>query len=195
MEIKKYFEVLWKWKSIFSLTFGTVVLAVGLFTVASTPVYETTSKLIILPSANVFTDYNDVRSAITALDNNSVVNTYAEIAKSSTILDAAINEIALKSPDDYQIMSDVESQTSVITITVDGPDPNGVYMLANAISTHTIAYVSDYFEVYNLQQLDKAVLPKQPIQPTVMLNMALAVILGLGAGIVFAYLSEYLIVD
>ena len=193
MEIKKYFEVLWKWKSIFFLTFGTVVLATGFFTMVSTPVYEATSKLVILPSADVFSNYNDVRTAITSLDNNVVANTYAEIAQSSTILENAQSELAMKSLDGYQVMSNVESQTSIITITVEGPDPNRVYELVNSISTQTINYVTDYFEVYYLQQLDKAELPKNPVRPTVMLNMVIGVVLGLGAGIVSSYLGEYLI--
>lgn len=193
MEIKKYFEVLWKWKSIFFLTFGTVVLATGFFTMVSTPVYEATSKLVILPSADVFSNYNDVRTAITSLDNNVVVNTYAEIAQSSTILENAQSELDMKSLDGYQVMSNVESQTSIITITVEGPDPNRVYELVNSISTQTINYVTDYFEVYYLQQLDKAELPKNPVRPTVMLNMVIGVVLGLGAGVVSSYLGEYLI--
>ena len=169
------------------------MLATALFTITNAPVYQATSKLIILPSANVFTDYNDVRNAITSLDNANVANTYAEIAQSSTILDAAQSAANLRSMDGYQIKSNVESQTSIIIISVEGPDPLGVYTLANTVSEQTIEYISDYFEVYNLQQLDKAALPEEPIRPTVMLNMVLGIILGLGAGIVFAFLGEYLI--
>jgi len=193
MEIKKYFEVLKKWKVIFFLTFTTVFLAVMLFTFVSTPVYEATTKLIILPSANVFTNYNDVRNAITSLDNDVVANTYAEVAQSSTVVEAAMSELGFESMAGYQIDSNVESQTSVITITVDGPDPDGVYMLANVVSAQTVEYVADYFEVYYLQQLDKAELPKDPISPNVRLNLILGLILGLGAGVIFSYLGEYFI--
>jgi capsular polysaccharide biosynthesis protein len=193
MEIRNFFEVLWKWKSIFLLTFGTVVLATAYFTITSPPVYEATSQLIVIPSADVFTNYNDVRNAITSLDNANITNTYAEIAQSSTIMDVAQSITKLKSFNDYIVSSNVESQTSIVTITVEGPDPEGVYTLANVISEQTIEYVSDYFEVYNLQQLDKATLPEMPIRPVVKFNLMLGIILGLGASIVFTYLGEYLI--
>lgn len=192
METKKYLDVLLKWKSIFFLAFGTVVLATALFTLISTPVYEATSKLVILPSANVFTNYNDVRNAITSLDNDYVANTYAEVALSSTILETAQEALGLESLDGYVVTSSVEPKTSLLSLTVEGPDAYMVYALSNMVAVTTAEYVAEYFDVYYLQHLDKAALPDKPISPNVMLNLLLGIVLGLGAGIVLAYLGEYL---
>lgn len=192
MDTKKYFDILLKWKNILFLAFGTVVLATALFTLTSTPAYEATSKLVILPSANVFTNYNDVRNAITSLDNDYVANTYAEVAQSSTILESAQSALGLESLDGYVVTSSVEPKTNLLSVTVEGPDAYTVYALSNMVATTTTEYVAEYFDIYYLQHLDKAVLPEKPIRPNVALNLVLGVILGLGAGVVFAYFGEYL---
>ena len=192
MEIKKFFQIIVKWKMVFLLAFGTVVLGTGLFTFISPEIYQSETKLIILPSTDVFLDYNDVRNAITSLDNDIVANTYAEVAESSIVEDAARDKLNLESFDSYSIQSNVEAQTSIIVITVEGPDPHEAYLLASTIADEAILYVEDYSQVYHLQEIDKAQVEDNPISPNILFNMTIGVFLGLGAGLIFSYLGEYL---
>jgi diguanylate cyclase (GGDEF)-like protein len=184
--------ILWDWWWLVLVTLITVIISTIIFTYTRVPVYETNVRLVVSPSATNVTSLSELRAATIALDKPIVANTYAEIGQSPAIVNAAWEQLGLKRQKGYTIRATVLPLTSLVIITVDGPDPALVQQLANAVTDQTLGRVSKLYEVYDLSVLDPASLPSAPSSPNTQLNLVLGVVLGLGLGILAAFLAEYL---
>lgn len=191
MELVNYFKIIWKWKTVVLFTFLSVLAGTLLFTFTMTPVYQTESKLVIVPVSDNFLNYDEVRASISALDKDHVANTYAEVAQSSSVINIATENADLELKG-YEVISDVVPGTSIITLMVQGPDAAKTQRLAQEVSAETVVYVADHFDVYGVEILDDAPLPQTPEQPNILLNIVLGIFLGLAAGILVAFLGDFL---
>jgi capsular polysaccharide biosynthesis protein len=194
MEIRNLFMTLWKWKWLF---LGSIVIVFGstmAFTFFQTPIYETNVRLIVSPSSVMMSEsnLNDLRSAVTALSAPVVANTYAEISQSSSIVEKAWQQLVINPRIGYTVNSSVLPETTIVEITVSGPDRKLISNLANAIADQTITYVDGLTTVYNLTPLDYAAIPEIPVRPAYLLNLVLGFTIGLMAGVLFATMAEYL---
>lgn len=192
MELRRAMMVLWKWWRLFLVVFLTVFISTVVFTYTQTPIYETTVRLIVSPSSILMSDLNDLRSAVTALSAPVVANTYAEISQSPSTIENAWKQLNIKPQKPYKVVSTVLQETTIIIITVSGPDPKLNQGLANAITDQTIKYVEGLTTVYNLTLLDPANIPELPSKPTYLLNLVLGITIGLMAGVMLAFMAEYL---
>jgi uncharacterized protein involved in exopolysaccharide biosynthesis len=194
MELKRYLRVLLRWWWLALVALVTTFMASVVFTYTRSPEYETEARLIVSPAAASTTTLQEQRAALTALDKPVIANTYAEIAQSSSIVEAAWEQLGtpFARQEDFEVRASVLHNTGILAITVIGPDPALVQQLAAAVSQLTFEYVAGLYEVYDLKLLDPATLPDEPTSPNKLLNLTLGVVLGLGAGILFAFLAEYL---
>ena len=192
MEVKRLIKVLWRRKWLFLLTLLAVLASTSAFTYNQVPTYETRVRLIVSPSSVLIPDPNDLRSAVTALSAPVVANTYAEISQSSSIIEKAWQQLNSAPLEEYQVNSTVVPETTIVLITVSGPNPKVIQVLANAVTDQTIKYVEGLTTVYDLTLLDSANVPALPSTPNYQLNLALAIVIGLMAGVLFALLAEYL---
>jgi diguanylate cyclase (GGDEF)-like protein len=194
MELRIYLRILLrKWWIVlpaFLITFtATIVL-----TFTQAPTYRVTTTFVVTPNSS----FGDVQSFASGLDmisrRNEIASTYAEVAVSHLIKQAAADELNL-SQDQLKRLS-VESQllagTNVLKIAVEGSDPVVVRDFANMVGAKTIAYVRELYEVHDLRPLDQAAPPDSPVRPNKKVNLALGAILGLALGGGLAFLSEYL---
>ena len=187
--------VLWKWWRLFIGAFLTVFISTVVFTFTQTPIYETSVRLIVSPSSILMSDLsdlNDLRSAVTALSAPVVTNTYAEISQSPSTVEKAWKQLEIRPQKTYHVISTVLQETTIVNITVSGPDPKLSRDLANAITDQTMMYVEGLTTVYNLTLLDPAVIPELPSKPTYLLNLVLGFIIGLMTGVLLAVMAEYL---
>ena len=161
-----------------------VVLAVDL---TASPVYRTSSRLLVLPNTSVF-EGRDLVYGLDSLDTRSIVFTYVEVANSRQIYARALGEVGLGPVERGQYTHSAVAlpDANVIEITVEGPDAEVATHLANGLAQQTGDYVGDVYDVYRLSVLDTAAVPLQPISPTPVRNALLALVLGLVAGIVLA---------
>jgi len=60
------------------------------------------------------------------------------------------------------------------------------------IGTATLNYVSELYDVFELQPLDPASLPRKPTRPNLMLNLGIGSFLGLALGAAMAFLIEFI---
>lgn len=194
MELKRGMAVLWKWKWLFLLVLIATAGSTALFTFTQVPTYETHVRLIVSPSSSLTADLNDLRSAVTALSAPVVANTYAEISQSTSIVERAWQQLNIRPQISYTVVSTVIQETTIVDITVSGPDPKLSQNLANAITDQTIKYVEGLTTVYNLTLLDPAVAPALPSSPNYQFNLAMGIVLGLMAGLLLAFMAEYLTV-
>ncbi len=192
MELKAFLNILRK-KWWIALPALLVTLAAGVaFTYTQKPVYKATTTYLVVPSPSL----GDIKSFANGLDmlgrRNEIATTFTEIAMSRRIKELTIDSISLQSTLDYTIDSKLWAGTNIIEISVEGPDPTIVRVLANAVGTSTEQYVQDLYEAFILVPLDEAITPARPISPNKPLNITLSFVLGLVLGMGLAFLSEYL---
>lgn len=192
MELKRGIKVLWKWKWLFLLVLIAAVGSTIFFTFTQVPIYETSVRLVVSPSSSLAEDLNDLRSAVTALSAPVVANTYAEIAQTPAIIEKAWGQLNIKPKINYTVVSTVIQETIIVNITVSGPDPKLSQSLANAITDQTIKYVEGLTTVYSLTPLNPAVAPLLPAKPNYQFNLVMGIVLGLIAGVLLAFMAEYL---
>ena len=171
----------------------SVIISTVVFTYTMTPEYQSRVRLVLKPAATT-ANIPEQRATLSTLSKPVVANTYAEIAQSSYILQSAWDqlEVPLAQRKGFEVSGSTLQNTNIIIITVVGPDPLLVQELAATTSQLTFDYITELYEVYDLKLLDPASLPSAPISPNKKLNLVLGVVLGLGFGILCAFLASYL---
>lgn len=175
----------------------TTLFAISLALYASytaTPIYQTNAKVIILPNPLLERD-TDLLKAQEVLEDQSLQTNQIEVLKSSALREKAIaimplTPAQLSTLSEYEVNAVVLPQTSVIQLTVTGPDPQVASLLANAlIEQGNIVFSQTQSTVYTIEFLDAAAVPTTPISPTPVRDAPVAGIVGLalGLGLVFAH--------
>ena len=87
-----------------------------------------------------------------------------------------------------------EGQSQVVTISVENTDPAQAVRIANEIAKTFQIEISKLMRIDNITILSKAELPENPvpIKPQPVLNIAIALVVGLMAGVGLAFLLEYM---
>ncbi|MBM7581706.1 capsular polysaccharide biosynthesis protein [Caldicoprobacter guelmensis] len=193
MELRDLFEIIRKRLGLIVLI---TLISLSISAVVSffllDEVYETSTTLMVGKTQNSQTntiEYNDI------LANQKLVNTYSEIAKSDRVLDKVIEKLQLElKPSDLRKKITVASvkETEIIRITVEDTDPGFATDLANAIAEVFMKEVVDIMKLDNVQVIDVAKVPEEPVKPKPLLNIAIAGVLGLMLGLGLVFLIEYL---
>ena len=193
MEIRLYFQMLRRGWWIILLTLLTALAVALVASYLATPEYEAIARFIITPS-NVLITGNEVVQGLNTLDRQSVVFTYVEVMNSDRIYNDALADLNLNPIDikDYAYKSVVLSTSSVLELSVTGPDPQIVANLANAIGNQTINFTRGLNQIFVVEFLDVATPPNKPYSPRPALYASLAIALGLIVGAFLAILSEQL---
>ena len=192
MEIKLYFRMLQKnWWLILltAMTALTVSLAISY---AAVPQYRSVARFIIIPSSTLTSGADVVRSLDT-LDRRSVVATYAEVMNSSRILDGSADFLGLNASEiikDYNIQAVDLPDSSVLELTVSGPNPSLAAQLANAIGLQSITFTRSLNLIYELNFLDSAIPAELPFSPEPLRDGLVALVLGTALGGFLAVVSE-----
>jgi len=193
MELKDLLQIIRKRLGLIALiTLTSLLISVIVSFFLLDEVYETSTTLMVGNTQNYQTntiEYNDI------LVNQKLVNTYSEIAKSDRVLDKVIERLRLElKPDDLRKKITVASvkETEIIRITVEDTDPVFATNLANAIADVFMKEVVDIMKLDNVQVIDVAKVPEEPVKPKPLLNVAIAAVLGLMLGLGVVFLIEYL---
>lgn len=174
-----------------------VILAVATAAVLSYFVldkeYEATTTLILGKpndfSSNPQLQYNDV------LLYQKLVKTYGEIAQSRTISEMVIEAMQLKLTAE-QLQSKITvtpvGDTELMKIKVVDTSPEMAANIANKLAEVFKYQVIQIMRVENVQVIDTAKVPINPIKPKPILYIALAFMAALLTGTGSAFLLEYL---
>ena len=194
MELKLYFRMLQKgWWLIALTTLIAVVTSLTLSYIA-TPQYRATTRLILTPGS-LLTSQGDAEvmiSGLETLDLRSVVATYTEVMASQRILDESLKSMGVENfiSEDYVILAVALPESSVLELSVTGPDAEFAADLTNALGYQTILFTRNLNRVYELNVLDTAKNPIVPISPKPLQDVSLSLLLGLFGGATLAILSE-----
>lgn len=194
ISLKEIFEVIKKrLLMIISITLFAATAAAIISYFFLTPQYENSSQILV-------NQRNTESGQVTQADvrtNVELINTYSVIIKSPRILDIVIEELNLNMTssqlaDKIQVNSAENSQ--VVTVTATDPDPVMATNLANATVQVFEREVPSLMNVDNVNILTEAMLPDNPspVSPNPLLNIAIAVVLGMMVGVGLAFLLEYL---
>lgn len=190
-ELQLYLQTITRGWWIIALIVLAAFTAVLVFTYFATPLYRTSTRLLVTPGPTLLADRErDVIDSLSTLDRRSIVATYAEILKSRRVFDETAEMLQLDplQLNDYQVSAVVLPETSVLELSVQGPHPQTVAMLANNISERAIGYMKDLYVVYDVNLLDRATVPTRAVSPTPVRDATVAVLLALVFGTVLAVL-------
>ncbi|USK63492.1 YveK family protein [Peribacillus frigoritolerans] len=193
ISIKDIFKTLKKrWKLIILLTLIAALISGTISYFLLTPVYESSTQILVnqKQSENQL-DSTQIRS------NIDMINTYSVIIKSPAILEKVIDELELDQSVDQlsqKIMINSQENSQVFSLTVQDSNPSKAVDIANTVSETFQKEIKDIMNVDNVSVLAKAEIKENPtpVKPNSILNIAIAVVVGLIAGVGLAFLLEYM---
>lgn len=188
MEIRFYLRVMQRgwWLILISvLVAANVSLAYSFYFV--TPLYESVARFIVSPNLQTTMDSGDMINSLEALDNRSIIATYAEVLNSPQIRIDAMQVLSQDTSafSGYIISATALPEANIIRYSVKGPDPEITTVLANGIGQYSIDYLNGLYINFDIQFLDKATPPEEPYQPRPVQDAILAALFGfvIGAGL------------
>ena len=156
------------------------------------PVYEAKSTLI------VNTEKNEETQMITGDQFNvtqKLAITYGEIIKSRAVLEDVIKNLKLDVEYEDLVNNITVSpvkDTQIISISVQDTNPTKARDIANQIPRVFTKEAKRITKANDVQVIDKAILPKNPIKPNKVMNVLIAFVLGTMIGLFIVFLLEYL---
>ncbi|UOE55174.1 YveK family protein [Cytobacillus oceanisediminis] len=194
ISLKELFQTL---KKRFSLIIAITIVAVMISGIVSyfllTPIYQSSTQILV----NQAKDEQGVYTAGEVQTNLQLINTYNVIIKSAAILELVKKELDLDiitGALNEKITVQSEQSSQVVTISVQDEDPQMAADIANKTAEVFQKEIVNIMNVNNVTILAKAELGENPspVKPQPLLNIAIAMVVGLMAGVGIAFLLEYL---
>lgn len=194
LDLREIFQIIRKglW-IILLITITSVAVSGAVSYYLLTPSYEASSTIIIgnysKLSEEYGYDYNDV------LMFQQLAKTYGQIAESRTVAEKAAKKLGQDiSTQDIQskITVNIAADTQVLKITATSTSREDAQNTANVLSDTFVEEAMRIFPSGNVQVMDRATYPEDPVSPRPILNMAIAFFLGLMVSLGIIFLKEYL---
>lgn len=193
ISLKELFEIFRKRMSLILVLpiLAAVVTALISFFVL-TPVYQLSTQILVNRST-VGENYNtnEVQT------NIQLINTYSGIITSPRVLDIVADELkreytTAELKEKVTVQSEDNSQ--ILTVNVEDPNPKEAAKVANKVAEVFQREVVKIMNVDNVNILTPAEVTDSisPVKPKPILNIAIAIVVGLMAGAGIAFLLEYL---
>jgi capsular polysaccharide biosynthesis protein len=165
--------------------------AVG-FSLAQTPMYEASIKMLVGQERGT----NEIPVGV--YDLQQLTQTMAEGVNSRSLAEATIRQLGLQmAPEEFLANLSVEQvpNTQFIQVGYTDPSPERAQRVANAtgkVFSEQISEVSPSASAITATVWDPAVVSDYPVSPNPLRNGLLALMLGLMLGVGLAFLLEYL---
>lgn len=201
LELREILVILRKrWKLLFLVPL-VLVLASVLYTLFLVePTYESSTTLMVLHSGES-RDSEGIdlryRSSADIRLSRELVKTYGEIVKSRKVAERAIDAASPAMRMTHQkLMEKIKvglvSDTELIHITVSNSDPHDAAFWANTVTDAFIGEVVNIMLIDNINILDEAIPVFEPVKPILLLNVMIALVLGMMVSLALAFFLEYL---
>lgn len=182
-------------KSFWRILALTIVAALISFAVSSfliKPTYQAGTQILVTPKKqeNEVIDAQSVQSSVT------LVNTYRVIIKSPAILEQVQKEVP-NAPTNVTALNNMvtvesEQNSQVINVSVQSTNAALASNMANSIAEVFSSDVQKLMSVDNVTVLSKSNIPTSPVSPNIILNTAIAAVVGFLLGVGLAFLREVL---
>lgn len=198
MELVDYLQILRKrWMSVVAIVLLAVALA-SLYTLGQPKVYASTAQLFF--SVQMGSSNADLAQGSTYTERQMA--SFGQAARSPLVMDPVIEQLGLDLSAGAlagKIQVATPTSTVIMRITASDESPDVAAHLANAVTQQLIATIpvltpplEDGTEPIRATILSEAQPGTTPISPSIPMNIALAVILGLAAGFGLALVWEVL---
>ncbi len=178
---------------ILSLTFIAILISGIISYFFLTPIYQASTQLLVNQAKNEQTtyQYNEVQT------NLQLINTYNVIIKSPAILELVIKDLNLDMTVkelNEKITVANEKDSQVVNLSVQDTNAAQAAKIANKTAEIFKQEIVNIMSVDNISILAKAEVTdhQSPIKPRPLINIAIAMVIGLMAGAGLAFLLEYL---
>lgn len=192
ISISEIFEALRKrWVLIVSITLiATIISGILSFFVIS-PVYETSTKVFIGKEESNTEGYNSNDIAM----YQKLLKTYAEAVKTNEVVKNAIAkskaDISVGAVKGALTVSPI-SDTQILQIKYQNGNPELAETILSNITDEFIILAKELVPNGNVRVLEEVELPKNPISPNKVMNIAIAFLLGMMVSVGLVFLLEYL---
>lgn len=189
IEIKEIFQIIKKHiKSIIIVPIIFAILGAIISIYLINPVYEASTTLMVRQNkeSNVEIDIGDVNLS------KSLIYTYAEMAKSNTILESTRKSLNLEELNSKSITVLPVKDTQILKVTVENTNPQIAMDIANILVEKFTFEIIRITKTDNVAVVDYAKIPENPIKPNKIMNTAIAAILGEMIILLIIFLVEYL---
>ena len=194
MEMRFYLRIIRRgWWLILIAALVSVNLSLVYSYYLTRPTYEAVARFIVSPDIqNV--ESRDLVNSLEALDRRSIISTYAEVLNSREIINGTMSLLGADPAQftGYNTFVTVLPDANIIRFSVRGPDPEVAAILANSIGQNAIDFIQKLYVVYNIEFLDQAVVPSEPIEPKPVQNAMLALLVGTLVGVGLAIFRDQL---
>ncbi|WP_428909819.1 YveK family protein [Niallia sp. Krafla_26] len=194
ISLKELFQTLKKRLSLIIVITALAVIVSGIVSYfVITPIYQASTQLLVNQEKNEQVEYNTG----TVQTNLQLINTYNVIIKSPAILDKVAEQLGTgvtASQLNSKITVASQQDSQVVNITVEDPDPQMAANIANTTAEVFQKEIVSLMNIDNVNILAKAQIGENPspVKPQPLLNIAIALVVGLMAGVGLAFLLEYL---
>ena len=162
LDLRKTFDMFWNKKL-------EIIIIILLFLIMGTvytmflvkPVYSSSTSLLLAGSQNAETTITTTDITI----NNKLISTYSELIKSKSVIRKVKSSLDLDLSEDSikgMIKVNAIDSTDLIQITVTNPDNELSEKIANKIAVIFIDEVQKYYNIDNVQVVDKAEVSNKP---------------------------------
>ncbi|MEH7482988.1 Wzz/FepE/Etk N-terminal domain-containing protein, partial [Neobacillus drentensis] len=157
-----------------------------------TPIYQASTQILVNQKKNEQSLYNSNE----VQTNLQLINTYNVIITSPAILDIVSKELNLNMTAAQlkgKITVGSETNSQVVNLSVQDPDADVAAQIANKTAEVFKKEIANIMNVDNVSILAKADVTENPtpIKPRPLLNVAIAIVVGLMAGVGLSFLLEY----
>ncbi len=186
------YRALWRKKMLIATLTAVCVGATLFFSLRQTPVYEAETLVRIQQRID------EPSQAFESLEaSQRLTETYAEIIQSGALGDRVERLLAPQLPgivvSDRDLTAQPVKDLELLTIGARDPDPRRATVIANAVPTALRNFIRETGTLRDsIASVAPAKLPTSPSSPNILLNLALALILGLLVNGAIALLVELL---
>lgn len=194
LDLRELFYMLLKHvKLIAGITLLSLLISAGVSFFLLTPEYETFTTLMLGKPVEELTSTQINNQGI--LTNQQLIGTYAEIARSNAVVNKVVRDLnGTLTPS--QLRSKVKvtllNNTAVIKVAVRDTDPERAALIANEVAKTFMEEVSHIMKIENVQVIDTAEVPRNPVSPRIPMNLAISLALGLMLGVLISLMIEFL---
>lgn len=194
INLVEYFEMIArrKWMIIIIL----IITTLSSFLVSKyliTPTYSATATLIVgntqIDNDNKDNNYNNL------LFYEMLVATYSQVLKSKNVLNDVVDELSFSTTaenieDNLTIIT--KQDTLLIDITIKDKNPERAMEISNQISKSFVEKITEIMKLkQNVNIVDLAEIPNQPISPNSLLYTSIGFFAGLVISIFLTFILEY----
>lgn len=180
-----------RWRLIFICTMIITILVTAVTLLFIKPKYETSTKLFVGKEHGSKEAYNnsDVQMY------QQFLKTYAQVIKTRDIAKAAVEKgnLEVEVKDIIENLSVVTlADTQILQIKYESENPEEALLVINLIKEEFMETSVELVPNGNIQVLEEAQFPEEPISPNKGMNITVGLIIGLMIGVGAAFLLEFM---